>query len=161
MGNLLFVPCGVMLTALYPAFESYKCLEYGGENYDSGKWLTYWIIFAAVYCTHELLGFLLEWFPFYHIAKTSFLCGCAYFGGATYIYNRYMKPYLAMREAQIDSGLEVSRGWLGGKIKGATQKATLAGKHYLQNNSEEIKQYFDDSSHSNTGGLTGSLGDDI
>lgn len=39
MGNILLAPVGVACTAIYPAWLSYKCLEYS-ESYDSGKWLT-------------------------------------------------------------------------------------------------------------------------
>lgn len=91
----------------------------------------YWIIFAVVYALDETLGFILNWIPLYHTVKTSFLVFTAYFGGAQLVYSRYLKPYLAQREAQIDHGIDYGKGWFRGKLKGVTNKATTAGQQYM------------------------------
>jgi hypothetical protein len=158
MGNILLAPVGVLLTAVYPAWITYKCVEHS-DSYDSGKWLTYWIIFACCYAVDEVLGFLLNWIPLYHTIKSLFLCGCAYFGGAQIVYTRYLKPYLHKREAQIDEGFETGKGWFNGKLKGVTQKATAAGKQYISENGEDIMAHLnvDEDNNGMMNGLTGDL----
>ena len=111
----------------------------------------------------ETLGFILNWIPLYHTVKTSFLFFSAYFGGAQLVYSRYMKPYLAQREAQIDHGIDYGKGWFRGKLKGVTNKATTAGQQYLSENGEDIMSHLNVGEDKNgmMNGLTGDLNQQI
>ena len=107
MGNVIFTPLDLCATVIYPAYQSYKCLEHA-EKHDSRQWLTYWLVFSGLYVVDTLLGFVLHWIPLYGTCKFLFMCFCAYVNGATIIYSRYLRPYIASKEEQIDE--QIGRG---------------------------------------------------
>ena len=86
----------------------------------------------------KLFGFVLNWVPLYGMAHLLFLSFCAYLRGATLIYSRYIKPYLAAHEESIDHGLGVGIDFVQSRTKGIMSKASAAGRKYIENNQDAI-----------------------
>jgi len=80
-----------------------------------------------MYAIDHMMGWLFEWIPFYWTAKLLFLCACCYLNGATYIYSRLLKPYLASKEAQIDRGLGTGIQFVQTRIRGAAVEVAKGG----------------------------------
>ena len=142
MGNIIFEPLNLAATVIYPAYRSYKCLEHA-EKYDSRQWLTYWVIFSILYLADDLFGFVLGWVPLYGTAKCLFLCVCAYLNGATYLYSRYLKPFLASKEDQIDNQLGKGFSFVQSRFKRSVASASEAGETFIVEHSDDIIDQLD------------------
>ena len=130
MGNIIFEPVALVITVAYPMYRTYKCLEHA-EKYDARQWLTYWLVFGGLFCLDHLFGWILQWVPLYWTLKVLFLFVCAYFNGATILYSRYLKPYLAAKEDQIDQQLGKASTFVRSRLTGSLAGAT---KTFIEDN---------------------------
>ncbi|KAL9642126.1 hypothetical protein ABK040_007131 [Willaertia magna] len=99
-----------ILGCLYPAYKSFKALNTPDEG-DDTQWLTYWSVYAFIITFECFFEWLIYWIPFYFEAKIVFLLWLIFpvqsaFGGATFAYNVYIKPFLESREKVIDDMIE-------------------------------------------------------
>eukprot|EP00960_Hanusia_phi_P029232 747852-Hanusia_phi.AAC.2 len=85
----------MILSVLYPAFESYKAIKTPSKE-DDTQWLSYWVIFGIFTMGEFFLDIVICWIPFYYEAKLVFIMWLvsSYTKGALLIYNKY--------EASID-----------------------------------------------------------
>ncbi|KAF9933941.1 ER membrane protein DP1/Yop1 [Linnemannia zychae] len=87
---------------VYPAYRSFKALE--SPNHDDD---TQWTVYGFVSILESFTDILLYWFPFYFFLKTMFLLWLMLpvFNGATTVYVRLLRPFLAQHHGEIDSHL--------------------------------------------------------
>jgi len=145
MGNIIFEPLALAVTVVYPSYQTYKCLEHA-DKHDSRQWLTYWLAFACLFVIDHLFGWILSWVPLYWTCKVLFLFFCAYLNGATVLYSRYLKPYLAEKEARIDRELGKGQHFVASKLKGwlvgTTKEAAEEHPELLSGFSGELESGF-------------------
>jgi len=88
---------------VYPAYKSLMALETSNKE-DDGKWLTYWVVFAAFSVVEFFSDILLNWFPLYWLAKVAFLLWCSADipnSGAAVIYSRAIRPLFLQHRAKL------------------------------------------------------------
>jgi len=92
---------------VYPSYRSFKALESPGHD-DDKQWLTYWAVYGFVSILESFTDILLYWLPFYFFLKTILLLWLMLptFNGATTVYTRLLRPFLAQHRSQIDSHLD-------------------------------------------------------
>ncbi|XP_028416502.1 receptor expression-enhancing protein 5-like [Dendronephthya gigantea] len=134
------------LGAMYPAYASVKAVESIDKD-DDTQWLIYWIVYAAFTVVEYFSDFLFSWFPFYFLAKLIFLCWCMApisSNGSTFIYHRFIKPFVVKHQSEIDEALNEARSAASSAANTAMDQAkNEAMKQYLQqqeqNDEEKIK----------------------
>ncbi|KAG0290071.1 ER membrane protein DP1/Yop1 [Linnemannia gamsii] len=89
---------------VYPSYRSFKALE-SPDHDDDKQWLTYWAVYGFVSILESFTDILLYWFPFYFFLKTVLLLWLMLptFNGATIVYTRILRPFLAQHRNEIDS----------------------------------------------------------
>lgn len=91
-----------ILAMVYPAWMSYKAEKAG--SYPK-QWISYWIIFAAVFI-FEFLEFIVFYIPIYKTIKMAFFLWCMYpcsKNGAEVVYDGALKPALAALDNWVNS----------------------------------------------------------
>ncbi|OON18388.1 TB2/DP1, HVA22 family [Opisthorchis viverrini] len=95
---------------LYPAYRSIKALETEDKE-DDKKWLTYWVVFAAVSVFEAFTDILFYWIPLYSLLK------CCMFlfmmiptepNGSVLIYQRIIRPYFLKHEKKLDDAVKAA-----------------------------------------------------
>jgi receptor expression-enhancing protein 5/6 len=84
----------------YPAYASMRAIETASKE-DDTKWLTYWVVFAAISVLDHFSSAVLRWFPVYHLAKAALFLWLYLPStmGANLLYDRALKPLVAQLEA--------------------------------------------------------------
>ncbi|CAI0391350.1 unnamed protein product [Linum tenue] len=96
----------------YPAFECFKSAEKNKINMEEVIfWCQYWIIVALITVFERFGDFFLSWLPFYGEAKLGFFIWLWYpkTKGTCFMYNNFLKPYVAKHETEIDRKLQEVR----------------------------------------------------
>jgi len=106
--RLLLLGAGV----LYPAYRSFQALE--GRSAPSKdeaelarrRWLTYWVVFAAVQ-VGELAEGVVSWLPAFREAKLGLVLFLLHprSRGAESVYNIVLRPWLRKHEPVVDAAL--------------------------------------------------------
>ena len=92
--------CNV-LGSVYPAYASYKAVL-SGKPEQHKQWLMYWIVYT-IFTVFEILGdTFVSWFPLYWEAKCALVIWLTLYGGAGYLYNRFVYQWLIQYEGVID-----------------------------------------------------------
>ncbi|KAF9137050.1 ER membrane protein DP1/Yop1 [Mortierella sp. GBA39] len=88
---------------VYPSYRSFKALESQGQDDDKQ-----WAVYGFVSILESFTDVLLYWFPFYFFLKTVLLLWLMLptFNGATTVYTRILRPFLAQHSGRIDSHLD-------------------------------------------------------
>lgn len=86
---------------VFPAYLSFKAVE-SKDTKDDTQWLTYWIVYSYFGILEFFSDYILFWIPFYSLIKCSFLLWMVNYNGASLIYTRFVRPFLATREKMID-----------------------------------------------------------
>jgi receptor expression-enhancing protein 5/6 len=91
---------------LYPAYVSILALETSTKE-DDTKWLTYWVVFAAFSIVEFFSDIILDWVPFYWLAKCAFLLWCSHpaTNGAQYMYGKVIRPLFLKNKDAIERGI--------------------------------------------------------
>ncbi|KAF9330877.1 ER membrane protein DP1/Yop1 [Podila minutissima] len=87
---------------VYPAYRSFQALESAGHDDDRQ-----WSVYGFLSILESFTDMLMYWFPFYFFLKTMFLLWLMIptFNGATVIYTRVLRPFLAQHSSRIDHSL--------------------------------------------------------
>lgn len=85
-----------LVAYLYPAYASVRAIE-SESTEDDTQWLTYWLVFSLFKLIEGVADSVLQYIPFYFIAKIVFLVWCFYPGieGAKVVYEFAIRPYVA------------------------------------------------------------------
>ena len=109
---------------LYPAYASFQAIESKGKD-DDTQWLTYWLVFGVFSLVDQFTEVILQFVPFYHLAKMGFLVWLylPQTQGAKSIYDSYLRPIFAQYEKQIDDSVKAA----GDKVSAASEyvKSTI------------------------------------
>lgn len=97
---------------VYPAYKSLVALESSNKE-DDTKWLTYWVVFAAFSVVEFFSDSLMNWFPFYWLAKVVFLLWCSAdipTNGSTMMYHRFIRPLFLQHKNKLQQATNGSPG---------------------------------------------------
>ena len=102
----------VVVGTLYPAYASFKAIEYmrvHGDTDEATRWLMYWAIFGLFNTAEKLLNKLgiAKWVPYYPSLKLAFLLWLQLprFGGAYRMTAEYVRPFLHEYYPYIDEAV--------------------------------------------------------
>ncbi len=101
--------CSHFVAFVYPAYMSYKTLEYSGRNAGDDltplmHWLTYWVVYAMFVAVELVVDPLFASMPWYVISKLVFLFWCflPQTQGCVWVYRLVVRPALHANETRID-----------------------------------------------------------
>ncbi|KAL7568454.1 hypothetical protein ACA910_012166 [Epithemia clementina (nom. ined.)] len=79
---------------VYPAYMSFKSMDSGSQ--DMTQWLTYWVVFSFLSILENLLGFLVDFIPFYTWIKIGIIVWMYHPStmGAKTVYEQGLRPLL-------------------------------------------------------------------
>ncbi|OAY40786.1 hypothetical protein MANES_09G048500v8 [Manihot esculenta] len=92
----------------YPAFECFKILEKNKVKIEELRfWCQYWIIIALLTVCERIGDIFLSWLPMYGEVKLAFFIYLwnPKTKGTGYIYETFLRPYIAEHESEIDRRL--------------------------------------------------------
>ncbi|KAL5788788.1 hypothetical protein ACOSP7_005737 [Xanthoceras sorbifolium] len=109
MGSFLSRALLMVFGYAYPAYECFKAVEKKNQPQTEHLlfWCHYWIL-VAMFSVGERLGdAFISWLPMYSEAKLAFLIYLWYpkTKGTAYVYNSWLRPYIAKHETGIDRSL--------------------------------------------------------
>lgn len=111
----------------YPAYASMIALETQRKE-DDTKWLTYWVTFATFSLLEFFSEIILDFIPFYWLAKCLFLIWCfapISNNGSVFLYNRVIRPVFLKNRKTIDESLNKAAS---GLASGVADMASKIGK---------------------------------
>ncbi|XP_043725799.1 putative HVA22-like protein g [Telopea speciosissima] len=96
----------------YPAFECYKTVEQNRIEIEQLRfWCQYWIIVAVLIVLERIVDVFVSWLPLYGELKLAFYIYLWYpkTKGTSYVYEAFVRPYIAKHETDIDRKLQELR----------------------------------------------------
>ena len=90
-----------LIGVAYPAFQSFCILDAGNEALEK-QWLTYWVVYGCFEILDHFAGFILTIIPFYYVGKMFFIIYLANYGGATFVYDNYLRAYFVDALQKVD-----------------------------------------------------------
>lgn len=130
----------MLLGYAYPAFECFKIVEMNKPEIEQLIfWCQYWIIIAALTVFERVGDAFISWLPMYSEAKLAFIVYLWYpkTKGSTYVYETFVKPFVAKHETDIDRNLLELKARAGDMIVLYGRKSTI----YVQARFIDILQY--------------------
>jgi len=130
----------LLLGYAYPAFECFKIVERNKPEIEQLIfWCQYWIIIAALTVFERVGDAFISWLPMYSEAKLAFIVYLWYpkTKGSTYVYETFVKPFVAKHETDIDRNLLELKTRAGDMIVLYGRKSTI----YMQARFIDILQY--------------------
>ncbi|CBI37947.3 unnamed protein product, partial [Vitis vinifera] len=92
----------------YPAYECFKTVDKNKPEIEQlVLWCQYWVLIALLTICERVSDAFISWLPLYGEAKLALFIYLRYpkTKGTTYIYNSFLRPYLAKHETEIDRNL--------------------------------------------------------
>lgn len=108
LGDFLTRWLMMILGYVYPAFECYKAVEKNRVEIEQLRfWCQYWIIVAALTVLERFGDIFVSWLPLYGEMKVAFIVylWSSKTKGTSYVYETFLRPYIAMYETDIDRNL--------------------------------------------------------
>ncbi|XP_077246520.1 putative HVA22-like protein g [Tasmannia lanceolata] len=140
MGSFLTRGLAMVLGYAYPAYECFKTVEKNKPEIEQLRfWCQYWILVAMLTVFERVGDTFVSWVPMYSEAKLAFFVYLWYpkTRGTTYVYDTFLRPYLAKHETEIDRNLLELRTRAGDIVVLYWQKAASYGQSRIF----EILQY--------------------
>jgi hypothetical protein len=104
--------CSAVVGTLYPAYASFKAIEYmrvHGDTDEASRWLMYWAIFGMWNVAEKILSKIgiVRWMPYYSPLKLAFLLWLQLprFGGAYRLTSQFVRPFLHLYYPYIDQAV--------------------------------------------------------
>ncbi|OIW18492.1 hypothetical protein TanjilG_13244 [Lupinus angustifolius] len=90
------VLAGPVISLVYPLYASVRAIE-SKSPIDDQQWLTYWVLYSMITLFELTFYKPLQWIPIWPYAKliVTFWLVLPYFHGAAYVYEHYVRPFLA------------------------------------------------------------------
>ncbi|KAL7198132.1 hypothetical protein ACSBR2_020620 [Camellia fascicularis] len=106
----------LVLGYAYPAFECFKKVEKNRVEIEELRfWCQYWIIVAVLTVFERIGDIFISWLPMYGEMKLAMFIYLWYpkTKGTSYIYETFLRPYIAKHETEIDRKLQElrARAW--------------------------------------------------
>ncbi|KAK8916740.1 HVA22-like protein i [Platanthera zijinensis] len=108
IGSFLTRALALLLGYAYPAYECFKVVELNRPEIEQLLfWCKYWILVAVLTVLERVGDALISWLPMYNEAKVAFFVYLWYpkTRGAKYVYETFLRPYVASHETDIDRNL--------------------------------------------------------
>ncbi|KAE8656068.1 HVA22-like protein h [Hibiscus syriacus] len=108
IGSLLTRGLVMVFGYAYPAYECYKAVEMNKPDIDQLRfWCQYWILVAVLTVCERIGDTFISWVPMYSETKLAFYIYLWYpkTRGTTYVYDSFVRPYVAKHENEIDRNL--------------------------------------------------------
>lgn len=108
IGSFLTRTLALVLGYAYPAYECFKVVELNRPEIEQLLfWCKYWILVAVMTVLERFGDTLISWLPMYNEAKVAFFVYLWYpkTRGAKYVYETFLRPYVASHETDIDRNL--------------------------------------------------------
>ncbi|PKU66160.1 HVA22-like protein i [Dendrobium catenatum] len=131
IGSFLTRTLALVLGYAYPAYECFKTVELNRPDIDQLRfWCQYWILVAALTVFERVGDTFISWMPMYSEAKVAFFVYLWYpkTRGTTYIYETFLRPYVASHETEIDRNLLDLKARAGDMVFLYWQKAAIYGQ---------------------------------
>ncbi|XXG40267.1 hypothetical protein AAC387_Pa01g1030 [Persea americana] len=141
MGSFLTRGLVMVLGYAYPAYECFKTVEKNKPEIEQLRfWCQYWILVAVLTVFERVGDTFVSWLPMYSEAKLAFFVYLWYpkTKGTTYVYDAFLRPYVAKHETEIDRNLLELRARAGDIAVLYWQKAASYGQTRIF----DILQYF-------------------
>ncbi|XP_042430537.1 putative HVA22-like protein g isoform X1 [Zingiber officinale] len=136
---------------VYPAYDCYKTVELNRPEIEQLRfWCQYWILVAILSVLERIGDTFISWFPMYSEAKLAFYIYLWYpkTKGTTYIYQNFLRPFIAKHETEIDRTLLEFKTRAGDVMVQFWQKAAKYGQtrfseilHYLASQSQSPRKH--------------------
>ncbi|KAA8518477.1 hypothetical protein F0562_015951 [Nyssa sinensis] len=106
----------LVLGYAYPAFECFKTVEKNKVQIEELRfWCQYWIIVALMTVFERIGDIFISWLPMYGEMKLALFIYLWYpkTKGTGYVYETFLRPYVAKHETEIDRNLQElrARAW--------------------------------------------------
>ncbi|KAG9442967.1 hypothetical protein H6P81_018821 [Aristolochia fimbriata] len=140
MGSFLTRGLVMVFGYAYPAYECFKTVEKNKPEIEQLRfWCQYWILVAVLTVFERVGDTFVSWLPMYSEAKLAFFVYLWYpkTRGTTYVYDAFLKPYVAKHETEIDRNLLELRARAGDMAVLYWQRAASYGQTRIF----EILQY--------------------
>ncbi|XP_068640264.1 HVA22-like protein i [Aristolochia californica] len=108
MGSFLTRGLVMVFGYAYPAYDCFKTVERNKPEIEQLRfWCQYWILVAVLTVLERVGDAFISWLPMYSEAKLAFFVYLWYpkTRGTTYVYDAFLKPYVAKHETEIDRNL--------------------------------------------------------
>ncbi|XP_058098813.1 putative HVA22-like protein g [Magnolia sinica] len=108
MGSFLTRGLVMVLGYAYPAYECFKTVEMNKPEIEQLRfWCQYWILVAVLTVFERVGDTFVSWLPMYSEAKLAFFVYLWYpkTRGTAYVYDSFLRPYVAKHETEIDRNL--------------------------------------------------------
>ncbi|KAK8530005.1 hypothetical protein V6N13_102890 [Hibiscus sabdariffa] len=109
MGSFLSRTLLLAFGYAYPAYECFKAVENNNnpEIHQLRFWCQYWVLVAILTVCEKIGDVFISWLPLYSEVKLAFVVYLWYpkWKGTTYVYNCFLRPYVAKHETEIDRNL--------------------------------------------------------
>lgn len=131
IGSFLTRTLALVLGYAYPAYECFKTVELNRPEIEQLRfWCQYWILVAALTVFERVGDTFISWMPMYSEAKVAFFVYLWYpkTRGTTYIYETFLRPYVASHETEIDRNLLELKARAGDMVFLYWQKAAIYGQ---------------------------------
>ncbi|XP_022748865.1 putative HVA22-like protein g [Durio zibethinus] len=119
MGSFLSRTLLMVFGYACPAYHCFKAVENNKPEIQQLRfWCQYWILVAILTVCERVADVSVSWLPLYNEVKLAFVVYLWYpkWKGTTYVYNSFLRPYVAKHETEIDRilfELEVKTGEVG------------------------------------------------
>ncbi|KAK6916280.1 TB2/DP1/HVA22-related protein [Dillenia turbinata] len=130
---------------LYPAYECFKTIENKQKKMEHIIfWCQYWILVAVLTSLERVGDAFISWVPIYNEAKLAFYIYLWYpkVEGTTYVYNTFLRPYIATHEEDIDQLLSQLKITLRETLNFYWHQASIHGQKLIS----EISQFLNSQS---------------
>ncbi|GMI74473.1 hypothetical protein HRI_001116600 [Hibiscus trionum] len=109
MGSFLSRTLLLAFGYAYPAYECFKAVENNDnpEIHQLKFWCQYWVLVAILTVCEKIGDVFVSWLPLYSEVKLAFVVYLWYpkWKGTTFVYNSFLRPYVAKHETDIDRNL--------------------------------------------------------
>ncbi|XP_068646665.1 putative HVA22-like protein g [Aristolochia californica] len=108
MGSFLTRGLVMVFGYAYPAYECFKTVEKNKPEIEQLIfWCQYWILVAVLTVFERVGDTFISWLPMYSEAKLAFFVYLWYpkTRGTSYVYDAFLRPYVAKHETEIDRNL--------------------------------------------------------
>jgi len=101
------LPIIMTVGTVYPLYQTYKAVMSREED-TMVRWLQYWVLYTLVTLLMPMVDIVGEFLPLYYEAKIAFALWLVHdsFKGATFLFDKHLKPVLETKEKAIDEQLD-------------------------------------------------------
>jgi hypothetical protein len=107
IGSVVAAPVLFVFGTVFPAYQTCKAAV-SNEAEAMARWLQFWLIMAILSCVQGVIDIVGAYLPFFFEAKIAFILWLSLdkFKGATFLFQKYLKPLLDSHAGKIDEHVD-------------------------------------------------------